>query len=641
MLKDSNKDELLITTEKKNIKIKKLVYSALGGTVGGPIYVILGGTIYKAGAAVILSLILLGALLIFLIMNYSELSLSLPVLGGSYSFSKEAIGGIWGFIIGWLMLLGNITFCALSALGFGYSFAVFLPDRAIIEQNGFLIAIFGFLIIVIFSILNLRGKKLLGRVMTFFTFILVIGFVIYIITALFVGPFTNNENYNLENIVLTSGELNFVDMIKVIPILFGIFCLYEWSSSFESITTNMDKIKQSSQKIPRAFFLAIIIAVIIYVLVAASTLINMGEPYGDAWNLIGNSTNPLADTLHMVAGPIGAYFIGFAGMICTMTSMQASMQMSYRIYYAMGRDGYLPRLFTGTLKPSQKKNEVPKRAILINCMLILASVLLFRINLLVNISTFAIISSMGFLSFTVVLLRKRRPNLARPYKVIFYPYMPITTGVICFFLLILLGGQVLTIGTIFLLTGVFVYALSMARRDRIILLLAGTKIGACLFAIFILVLSGNNFHSENFVYAGFYEATDGIFIIILCIFSVASVILDVRPIGFIFRQIAKSKGDDKTHVISQMIEITDEKKEKVFKYNMLLNTSLIVASIIFIGYAYLFIIGIIKVDDQFFGLTTSSLGILSGSIFLINGLALLLNAITGIILQLELRKANK
>ena len=90
--------------KKKNVRTWLLVYSGLGGTIGGPIYVILGGTIKTAQAGVIVSLLLLGGLLLMLVMIYSELSLSIPMVGGGYSFSKEAIGGFWGFLIGWRLV---------------------------------------------------------------------------------------------------------------------------------------------------------------------------------------------------------------------------------------------------------------------------------------------------------------------------------------------------------------------------------------------------------------------------------------------------------------------------------------------------------------------------------------------------------
>ena len=328
-------DEII---EKKDIKKRKLIFSGLGGTVGGPIFVIIGTAIMTAGAGTIISIILLGLLLITIVMNYSELALSLPILGGGYSFSKEAVGGFWGFMIGWLMWIGNITFSAVSGLSFGYSLSVFFPNRAGVEAN--YIPIIAFSVILIFSLLNLWARKFLQNLMYVFTMILLVGFAIYIIVSIFFGHVLNPENFEPSNLTY---KVNIRTILAVSPLLIGVFCIYEWNSAYENITAKIHEIKQSQEKIPKSFMYAILIAIIIYFFVFSGTLLNIGEPGALTWDFIMASENPLADTAYMILGSPGLYLIGTAGMVCTMTSIQASMKMSYRLFYAMARDGYLPK----------------------------------------------------------------------------------------------------------------------------------------------------------------------------------------------------------------------------------------------------------------------------------------------------------
>ena len=364
--------EQVKVAKKKDIKLRSLIFTGLGGTIGGTIYVILGNTIYQAGAGILFSILLLGILIVFLVQNYAELSLSLPILGGGYSFSREAIGGFWGYIIGWLLLLGNMAFAALSGLGFGLSLSVFFPLQ---NWPPFYFSIVGFAVILALSILNLVAYKNLQKVMKIFTWILIAGFVIYIILGLSLGPFLNSENFNPPDL-LKNEKVTFRNIMLVSPALFGIFCLYEWNSAFESITSNIDQIKQPSKKIPRAFLLSILIGIIIYFLVGLTTLMNMGEIDGTIWNAITDSNNPLAETLYTVIGPTGLYLIGFAGMISTMTSAQAAIQLSYRITFAMARDGYLPKRLANNV--SETGTKIPRMTMFISCLLILVVTLFFN-----------------------------------------------------------------------------------------------------------------------------------------------------------------------------------------------------------------------------------------------------------------------
>ncbi len=531
--------EQVKVVKKKDIKLRSLIFTGLGGTIGGTIYVILGNTIDQAGAGILISILLLGILIVFLVQNYAELSLSLPILGGGYSFSREAIGGFWGYIIGWLLLLGNMAFAALSGLGFGLSLSVFFPLQ---NWPPFYYSMTGFAVILVLSIFNLVAYNNLQKVMKIFTWVLILGFVIYIILGLSLGPVLNSENYNLPNLF---ENVQFSKIMLVSPVLFGIFCLYEWNSAFESITSNIDQIKKPNKKIPRAFLLSILIGLLIYFLVSLTTLINMGAEgdIGTVWYTITHSNNPLAEALNTVIGPTGLYLIGFAGMISTMTSAQAAIQLSYRITFAMARDGYLPKRFAKT-DPNTTTN-IPKITMLVSCLLILVVTLFFNSNnlsILIDFSNFSIILSMSLLSFSVIILRTKRPNLNRQYKTLFYPVVPILTGVICLILIFFIAPNGLAIGILMTLFGVVIYGLTLAKRERILLMLSGTKIAAVFLTVIVIIFTKNEFSMQDGFLKGFIEALDGILILIFCGISLITVFFDFKPLDTMIRQRTKKIG---------------------------------------------------------------------------------------------------
>jgi basic amino acid/polyamine antiporter, APA family len=625
-------------SKKRDIKLGSLVLSGLGGTIGGTIYVILGQTIFTAGAGILISIALLGVLIIFLVQNYAELSLSLPMLGGGYSFSREAIGGFWGYIIGWLLLFGNMAFAALSGLGFGLSLSVFFPN---LNLGDTYLSIIGFCVILILSVLNLIAYSKLQKVMRVFTTILIFGFLIYIVLGLSLGPIFNTANFNPPNLW---GDLslwkdeNFKHIINVSPVLFGIFCLYEWNSSFESITSNIDQIKQPSKKIPRAFLLSISIGIIIYFLVSLTTLLNIGadRSEGSLWNTITLSNSPLAETLGTVIGPIGLYIIGIAGMTSTMTSAQSAIQLSHRITYAMARDGYLPDIFAHNVSKTGAK--VPRITMITSSLIILAITLFFgqrNLFVLVDFSNFSIILTMSLISFSVIILRRKRPNLNRQYKTLFYPVVPIVTGLVCLVLVFFIAPNGLAIGILMTLFGVVIYGFKLAKRERILLLLSGTKLGAVILTMIAIIFTKNEFTVQAGIFKNFIESLDGILILIICGISIITIIFDIKPLDSIIRQRIQKKDRD-ARVVSGIVEIGREKQKVAYRFNLILASVVLLMAAVMFFYSILIGYGIITVEDKFFA--TPNMNEITLVIFALFGFILTINGIKLIYLEMESRK---
>ncbi|MHA1820117.1 MAG: APC family permease [Promethearchaeota archaeon] len=617
---------------KKDIKIRRLIFSGMSGTVGGPIYVILGGAIKEAGPGIIISLLILGLLLIFLVMIYSELALSIPIIGGGYSFSKEAIGGFWGFLIGWLLWLGNVMFCAVSAESFGYSLAIFFPNRAGIEAN--YIKLIALILVIFYAMLNYQFSKFLSRLMNIFTAILIIGFIIYITIGISAGKWTNPDNFRVSNLFL---PINPVSILLISPTLVTIFCLYEWNSSYATITMQIEKIKGSKEKVPKAFLLAIIFAFIIYILVGITTLINMGAPNSSTWDLITNSQSPLADTLYLVGGPILMYVIAFASMICTMTSLQSTLKMSYLIFHAMARDNYLPKIFT-----KKKEGKITSNWIyLIATLTVILSIFLIELNILVNISSFVIVISMSLISFSVILLRKKRPNLIRPYKVKGYPYVPIITGISFVILAVVLSPIGIILGILLLFIGIFIYTLSIARRNRIILMVAGAKISIALLLLMLVIISKNvinfNFRSESF--NKFSEIFTIILIYSSMILGIISGIFDIIPLGQIFREITKQKDSDAT-IISQMVKISKKKEYITIRFYFTQGVLLIVFGIMLLVLSNFINKEIVQLYDYYLGLIPREFNRIAGTIFSLGATVFLITGFITILLQLEKKRVK-
>jgi APA family basic amino acid/polyamine antiporter len=600
----------------------------LGGTIGGPIFVILGYVIFTAQAGSLLSLALSGLLMLSFVLIYSELALSLPIAGGGYSFSKEAIGGVQGFLIGWLIWVGNLLFAALSGLGFAESIAVFFPNRAI---SPLAIVIVGALIIVIFYSLNLRYPRVVRSLSQVFTFVILSGFVIYIFVGLTVGS-QLNPDYST---TILSEPSNFRGILSMTGYTFIIYCVYEWNSTFESLTTAFDRIKQPRKTIPRAFIISILIGIVIYWLVTLTTILNMGSSESGAWTIITSSGAPLADAFEIVLQhPIGMYFMGLVGMIATMTSIISGIQMSTHILHSMSRDGFVHRVVR------REKNGVQWVAMSLSLAFIILFTFVLDISLIAEISNFIFLLSMIFLALSVIILRKTRPKLIRPWKVPLYPYLPIVSillGVVLILVMFFNESSLwgVVAGLIIVVLGGIYYLFQIARRDRISLLIYGAKFGGCL-------LLGLLFYMLNIRLSfGILSSTTPSF---HCVFHVVTWfvvflgLFDVVPIRRWILFLTRKKRD--AVIVAGLTQYSEKDEQFARLFNIITSSILMLVGALFGVTSLLISQEVIFVTSSVDALQYSSITPIVVVIFSISAIIFTINGLLRIFLETERRKMS-
>jgi len=119
---------------------------------------------------------------------------------------------------------------------------------------------------------------------------------------------------------------------------------------------------------------------------------------------------------------------------------------------------------------------------------------------------------------------------------------------------------------------------------------------------------------------------------------IITVIFDLKPLGLIIRQITKQKDSDAL-IVSDIVEITDEKKKLIFRVNMTLYVVLFLMGIISFAYVFFVLGGYLSFNDLLFNFDNNTISLLGISIMIINGIVMIINASVGIMLQVELKKA--
>ena len=613
--------------KEKKIGLLKMLPQALGGTIGGPIFAILGIVILKANSGLLISLILSGLLMILFIMIYSELALSLPIAGGGYSFSKEAIGGLSGFLIGWGMWIGNLLFTALSGIGFALSLTVFIPVH---YSNSTTVSIIAFAVLLFFFIFTLYWPKNLNKIMKILTYVLIFGFITFILIGSSLGN-TLNEDFGFD---IFREKLELGPVLSTAAYSFVIFCVYEWNSTFESLTTKFDEIKQPRKTIPRVFLMSIIFAVILYWLVSFVALINLGSLSSDSWNsiILGHSNAPLADIFGLVLGPFGVYFIGLIGMIATTTSINSGFQMSSHLLHSMSRDGFLDQVFL-----KKNKKQVQWVALSFSFVLIIVIIALIDdIGLISEIGNFIFLLSMVILSISLIILRNTRPNLIRPWKVPFFPFLPIIaiiTSLILIFSMFStnMGFLGIIVGVILILLGIIYYLFRIARRTHLLLLLNGSKFGISVVLILLWSILSID-ASSNGSNLLFFSPS----IYLIGSIGILSLIFDLLTVRQILPKLLK---DEKTIVIGGITHLSEKEDIIARRSNFVGASILIFIGLILLIYGALTLNEIIILSSPLIiQLDSEFLKLLFFIVFITSGLILILNGLIMIFQEIEVQK---
>ncbi len=569
-----------IPIDQRTIGLTQGVLYGIGCGIGGSIFILLGTGIEIAGPGVLISLLLGGMLIFLTALNYSELSTSLPISGGAYNFSKEGIGGFFAYIIGFFLWIANIAALTFSAQAFTVAVEVFFP---FLHPFAMFLAIFAilFMSFVVFRTQTLATKILIGS-----TIFLITIFIIFILSGIFIAPITNTSNFNPS---FLATNYNGFAVIQMFSLLFVFFT---------SITSNLAylnaDLKNPSRTIPRANILAILITLSIYLSITVVVLINIGNSAEG----LGAKPLLLVEVLSNILGPFGFILMGIAAMISTIIAMNAALGSGTAVYTALARDKYMPQMFT-------KVNE--KSGLPINSLIISTFVAIFftilaymygTIGFTAEITTFIYFFAIAFINFAAFFLRRKRKSLARPFKAPFFPFLPILLSATCGILALFLQPYAIFMGGIILIIAVSYFLIKIADRNSIILTLAGMKLFSIIFLGFFIWLI-NNAAILNTSIPGFIDTFQlGLLrgLIGICIFGLATVILDVFPLRAIALWVIKKF--DKTKVVMMGIIDMDKKDiKKIYTINIIIAYCQLLAAFLTIVFLIFFNIDLISIQQ--------------------------------------------
>jgi amino acid transporter len=405
-------------TLSRNLNLFTITMIGIGGMIGAGIFVLTGIAAGVAGPALILAFALNGIITSFTAMSYAELGSAYPEAGGSYLWVKEGLGGAQGFLAGWMSWSAAASAGALYALGFG-RFASELWLIADLPTLGLTLGqmtlVFMTLIILAFTFIHYLGASETGSIGNVVTLAKIVILGLFVMFGILVMLRSDGWQQSFSSDFMPNG---FVAVFAAMGVTFVAF------EGYEIIVQSGEEVINPKRNIPRAIFIAIAVAVSIYLLVSIVAIGATTPPVGmKVYEYLGIQKEVAVVETARQTFPfgIGAIVLLFSGLVSTMSALNATTYSSSRVSFAMGRDHNLPHL----LSKVHPKRLTPYWAVIFSGMFMLVISWLLPIE---DVAAAAgILFLLLFLQVNVVVMRLRLklPDLERGFRVPLFPLIPI------------------------------------------------------------------------------------------------------------------------------------------------------------------------------------------------------------------------
>jgi len=387
----------------------------VGAMIGAGIFVLTGIAAGVAGPALIITFALNGIVALLTAFSYAELGSSYHDAGGGYLWVKEGLPKWNGFISGWMSWFAHSVACSLYAIGFGAYFDLMLRELNIaVPQWGILPPqkILAVLIAVLLGYINFRGASETGKIGNIVTITKIV------ILLIFIGFGINFVFHRAD------WEMSFTPFLPngwggVFKAMGLTFIAFE---GFEIIAQSSEEIKNPKKNIPRAVFLSLIIVIPIYLLVAFTALGSVKPEAGiTPWAyLAAHKETALVEVAKKFFSG-GGILLLFAGLIATISALNATVFSSSRVAFAMGRDRNFPAFFSKV----HKKNYTPHYAILFSLIIIVTMAVALPLEDVASAADIMFLLLFLQVNISLIRLRKKRPDLDRGFFTPVFPYLSI------------------------------------------------------------------------------------------------------------------------------------------------------------------------------------------------------------------------
>jgi len=406
---------------KRDLGLWAAVALVVGTVIGSGIFIVPRDMVRNVGSPgmVFVVWVVGGLMSLSGALTYAELSAAMPGAGGEYVYLREAYGPLWSFIYGWtqMWVAKSGSVATLASAFFLRAFANFHPEvkhpvgHIPLPFGGPLEISYGQImamaLILALGGLNYFGVKIGGRVQVLVT-VCKVGLIFAVIA---IGLGTGHgavANFGIPAVVTSSSG--------AIAAFFAALVAALWAyDGWNNVAMVASEIREPQRNMPRALIGGSLAVMAIYLLANVAYFYVLPATDVAASDLVA------AEMMRRIFGQTGAGLVSVAAMISIFAALNGSILTGSRVPYAMAVDGYF-------FKPMAKVHpafHTPGISIL--GLSAWAAVLVFS-GQYDELFTYVIFASWilyGMTTASVLVLRRKRPDMPRPYRTFGYPVVPI------------------------------------------------------------------------------------------------------------------------------------------------------------------------------------------------------------------------
>jgi basic amino acid/polyamine antiporter, APA family len=408
------------TELKRDLGLWSAAAIVVGTVIGSGIFLVPTRMIQRVGSVEMVFVVWVvgGLLSLFGALTYAELAAAMPEAGGEYVYLREAYGPLWSFIYGWTqMWVAKSGSVATLATGFFLYLSTFFPGLNDVAftiplplgahgapldvRNG---QLFGIVLILLLGGINYLGVKIGGEVQVVVTIIKVALILFVIVAGLGFGHRAEATTAPAAPQPLTAAGF-FAALVAAL-----------WAyDGWNNVSMVASEVKEPRRNLPLALIWGTLAVMAIYLLANAAYF------YVLSAQEVGASSRVAGDMMRKVLGQPGANAVAIAAMISIFAALNGSILTGSRVPYAMARDGYFVRSF-GSVHPAFRTPGVSILGLSGWSALILLS---GQYDQLFTCVIFASWILYGMTTASVIVLRRKRPDMVRPYRTLGYPIVPV------------------------------------------------------------------------------------------------------------------------------------------------------------------------------------------------------------------------
>jgi basic amino acid/polyamine antiporter, APA family len=427
-------------TLKRSMGALDLTALGVGAIIGTGIFVLTGVAAAKyAGPAVVISFVISGLVAGLAALAYAELAAMVPVAGSAYAYAYSSMGEIIAWLIGWNLVLEYLIAAGAVAVGWSAylkdllkSMDVRIPE--VISSSpieGGIVNLPAVLITLLITYIAIRGTKGSAKATKVIVAVKLTVVLLFIIIGVFQVRPANWTPF---------APFGFTGIMHGAAIIFFAYI------SFDAVSTAAEEVRNPKRDLPRGIISSLAISTFLYIIVAA-VLTGMIK-----YNRL-DTPSPIAEALFST-GIRWASALVSVGAIAGLTSVLLAVIFAQsRVFFAMSRDGLLPPVFAVI----HKKYSTPYFDTLMVGIAVSLVSAFFPVDVIAQMANIGTLSALAIVSAGVIILRRKKPELPRPFKMPWVPILPGLSVIFCIYLMFNLPLVTWLRFVIWMAIGMYVY----------------------------------------------------------------------------------------------------------------------------------------------------------------------------------------